>query len=192
MSILKKIQSEIARNGYELTSRESVLWLRKKIRELNLKPRTLIKDTDRLRMMNFVGKMYFFFYDPKTKQQLPYYDIFPLVIPLERYSDGFLGLNLHYVEPKIRIRILEALEKNLTNDKMTDGTRMKVNYNIITNISRARYMKPCIKRYLSNHINSRFLLISPTEWHLAAMLPFEVFRKERKKVVFAESREQYQ
>lgn len=192
MSILKKIQTDITRNGYELTSRESVLWLRKKIRELNLKPRTLMKDTDRLRMMNFIGKMYFFFYDPKTKQQLPYYDIFPLVIPIEKYGDGFLGLNLHYVEPKIRIRILEALEKNLTDEKMTDGTRMKVSYNIISSIARARYMKPCIKRYLSSHINSRFLLISPTEWHLAAMLPFEAFRKERKKVVFAESREQYQ
>ena len=45
------------------------------------------------------GGMFLFFYNPKLKDKLPYYDRFPLVIPLERYADGFLGINLHYLPP---------------------------------------------------------------------------------------------
>ena len=33
--------------------------------------------------------MYTFFYDPKTKDKLPYYDRFPVVIINEIYPDGF-------------------------------------------------------------------------------------------------------
>ena len=34
-------------------------------------------------------------YDPKLKESLRYYDVFPLVIPLQRLPGGFLGLNFH-------------------------------------------------------------------------------------------------
>ena len=46
-----------------------------------------------------VGKMYMFFYDAKYKDTLPFFDIFPLVFPIEFYSEGFLGINLHYLPP---------------------------------------------------------------------------------------------
>ena len=192
MSIIKKIQAEFIAKGPDLSSREAGTWLRKKIKELNIKQRTLLTDHDRLRRSTYIGKMYFFFYDPKTKQQLPYYDIFPLVIPLERHNDGFLGLNLHYVAPKIRMQILDTLYKTASNNKMDDTTRMKVNYNIITSIAKSRFMKPCIKKYLTSHIASRFVLVSADEWHFAAMLPFEAFQKLPKTKVFIESRKQYQ
>lgn len=192
MSIIQKIQSEFNTKGYALSSREAGTWLRKKIKELNVKQKTLLKDHDRLRKIAYIGKMYFFFYDPKTKEKLPYYDTFPLVIPLERYNNGFLGLNLHYVAPKVRMQILEVLHKTATNEKMDDTTRMKVNYNIITSIAKSHFMRPCIKRYLTAHIASRFVLISADEWYFAAMLPFEAFKKLPKTKVFNKSREQYQ
>ena len=43
------------------------------------------------------GRMSMFIYDPKLKDKLPYYDTFPLVLPIETYSNGFLGINLHYL-----------------------------------------------------------------------------------------------
>ena len=42
------------------------------------------------------GRLNMFIYDPKTKNRLPYYDVFPLVLPLEPIKGGFLGLNFHY------------------------------------------------------------------------------------------------
>ena len=42
----------------------------------------------------FFGRLNMFFYDPKFKKTLPYYDSFPLVLPLENYPDGFLRYQL--------------------------------------------------------------------------------------------------
>ena len=54
-----------------------------------------------------VGEMYMFMYDAKHKDTLPYYDRFPLIFMLERYNNGFLGLNLHYLHPRLRVGLLE-------------------------------------------------------------------------------------
>ena len=45
----------------------------------------------------------------KLKNKLPYYDRFPLTLPIEQYSDGFLGINLHYLSILMRIRLLDRL-----------------------------------------------------------------------------------
>ena len=43
------------------------------------------------------GRMSMFFYDPKFKKELPYYDRFPLTILVEPAPGGFYGLNLNYL-----------------------------------------------------------------------------------------------
>lgn len=183
MSIIRNLQSDLYKNGHQINSKNARIWFKAKIRELNLRPKTLMKDYERLRGSVYVGKMFFFFYNPKTKEKLPYYDIFPLVIPLERYHDGFLGLNLHYVAPRIRLYILDILEKTRSNEKMNDTTRMKINYEIVSRLDKYGIMKDCIKRYLTSHIQSRFLLIGADEWHFAASMPFEIFRTEKKGII---------
>ena len=50
-----------------------------------------------------------FVYGPKHAKKLPYYDTFPLVLPLERYSDGFLGMNFHYLPIPLRMRLLDRM-----------------------------------------------------------------------------------
>ena len=57
------------------------------------------------------GRLNLFFYDPKTKDKLPYYDTFPLVLPLEAFRGGFMGINFHYVSPMIRFRLLNQLQR---------------------------------------------------------------------------------
>ena len=73
-------------------------WFTKKITELK-NPVSMVKGIAREKsryVRSFIkGRLYFFLYDPKTKDELPYYDRFPLVLVLEKYDDGFLGLNLH-------------------------------------------------------------------------------------------------
>ena len=58
-----------------------------------------------------IGLLNLFFYDPKYKETLPYYDTFPLVLPLESIKGGFSGLNFHYLAPGARLRLLESLQR---------------------------------------------------------------------------------
>lgn len=189
--ILKKIQRELASQGYGAASRGAKTWLKNKIRELKLDSSRLMREPANMKYRTFIGRMYFFFYNPKMKDSLPYYDIFPLVIPLEKYSDGFLGINLHYVRPNIRFKILENLSNTLNNSKLDETTRMKVSYDYVKSISSINMIKPCLKRYLTQHVGSKFLHIDSSEWHLAALLPFESFQKETKSKVFSESEKDF-
>ena len=53
--------------------------------------------------------MNMFFYDPKHKDTLPYYDRFPLSVIIGPAKGGFYGLNLHYLPPVLRAKMLDAL-----------------------------------------------------------------------------------
>jgi hypothetical protein len=138
-----------------------------------------------------IGKMYFYFYDPKTKDTMPYYDRFPLVIPIERYNDGFLGLNLHYIHPKYRIILLDKLSDTMSNDTYDEKTKLKINYRYLAAASRIFEANPCIKRYLFTQIESRFLEITADEWDIAAMLPVESFVGATTSKVYADSRKKF-
>jgi hypothetical protein len=135
--------------------------------------------------------MYFYFYDPKTKDKLPYYDRFPLVLPIEQYDDGFLGLNLHYIHPRQRIVLLDKLSEFANNDKFDKTTKLRLTYDLLSRASKIYEVKPCIKRYLFNHVESRFLEINADEWDIAALLPMESFAKASTSKVYAESREKF-
>ena len=139
----------------------------------------------------FIGRMYFYYYDPKTKDRLPYYDTFPLVIPIERYPDGFLGLNLHYIHIKNRIVLLDKLSDTLTDDRYDEKTRLRISYPHLQASSRIFEATPCIKRYLFSHIESRFLEISADEWDIAVMLPVEQFVGASTSKVFYDSRKKF-
>ena len=76
---------------------KSTEWYRDKIKEFGT-PKTLdlIRDGKQSKSP-FGGVLNMFVYAPKFARKLPYYDTFPLVLPIESYSDGFLGINLHYL-----------------------------------------------------------------------------------------------
>ena len=98
-------------------------WYKDKIREFG-KPGALdlIRDGKR-KKSPFYGRLNMFFYDPKFKKTLPYYDTFPLVLPLEPYSDGFLGINLHYLPMKLRLQLLDRLVDYSNNTKFDESTK---------------------------------------------------------------------
>ena len=49
--------------------------------------------TDKHRNQLMPGYMDAFYYDPKHKATLPYYDKFPLIFPLSVGKDFFIGIN---------------------------------------------------------------------------------------------------
>lgn len=127
-----------------------------------------------------VGKLYFFKYDPKTKEKMLQYDKFPMAFVIEQYSNGFLGLNLHYVDIATRQAIIDRFLELRTNEYMDERTRMRLSYQVITSSSILNKLTgPCIKRYLYNHCRSQFIEIYPDEYDKAIELPVEewVFKR---------------
>ena len=94
----------------------------------------------------WVGRMFMYMYDPKTKDKMPYYDTLPLVILVEFTHDGFYGLNLHYAPPFIRQKILTALTKNMNRKGVTEQAKTMMSYRILKRSSQFEIMKPCFKR----------------------------------------------
>ena len=158
----------------------------------NITPGTFEKRTDEARKVSSMefGYMYAFKYDPKMKKELPYYDTFPLIFPVRIDSDGFLGINFHYLPPVLRAKLMNALYSTLTNKKYDDTTKVKISYSILQSASKYRYFKPMLKKYLRSHVRSQFLEIQVNEWDMAIFLPTESFRKADTGRVWEESRKQ--
>ncbi len=135
----------------------------------------------------FLGSMMLFHYDPKWKDELPYYDRFPMVIPIDLYKDGFLGLNLHYLPPYHRAKLMDALYTTINNNAYDDKTRFQVTYQLLKNSAKFRAFKPCVKRYLSKHVRSQFFFVEPKQWDVVLMLPLARFVKARKDRVWEDS-----
>jgi len=190
-TLLDRIKSSLAKQGIEPRTVQSRDWLKNKIKELKPTQATLMSDRKRLKDSSIIGKMYFYFYDPKTKDSMPYYDRFPLVIPIERYKDGFLGLNLHYIHPRHRINLLDKLSEIASNKTYNENTKLRISYDYLAASSRAFEATPCIKRYLFSHVESRFLEIHADEWDIAVLLPMESFVGATKNKVFAESEDKF-
>lgn len=148
-------------------------------------------DQSRLVTRPIVGSMYMFFYDPKHKETLPYYDRFPLVFPFRRVSGGFLGINLHYLPLQFRARMMDGLYDYANNTRYDESTKIKLNYALLQSISKLRYFKPCVKHYLDDHVKSRFMYVYPSEWDIALFLPTERFQKATKTQVWAETKRMY-
>jgi hypothetical protein len=189
--LLDRIKTSLAKEGLTPRTNASRAWLRAKVKDLKPTSSGLMKDRDRLKNKSMIGRMYFYFYDPKTKDSMPYYDQFPLVIPIEKYNDGFLGLNLHYIHPKHRMILLDKLSDTMSNDTYDEKTKLKINYRYLAAASRIFEANPCIKRYLFTQIESRFLEITADEWDIAAMLPLESFVGATTSKVYADSRKKF-
>ena len=164
----------------------STAWYRRKIKEFgDPSPQQLIRDGKR-DSRPFYGKLNMFFYDPKFKKTLPYYDTFPLVLPLETYDDGFLGINFHYLPIPLRVKLLDNLVDYTNSEDFTAvSTRMVVDYNKLKNI---KLIRPTIHKYLSGQTKSQFRRIDADEWTIAALLPVQKFKKASDKEVWRESK----
>jgi hypothetical protein len=142
-----------------------------------------------LKNRTIIGSMFMFFYQPKHKDTLPYYDSFPLVIVLKPAEGGFLGLNLHYLPPVLRAKFLDSLLEYTNNDRFDETTKFSLTYNLLERAAKMKYFKPCIKHYLSDHVRSRFAMVEAPEWEIATFLPVADFQKARAQTVWKESRE---
>lgn len=189
-SKLTKLATE--RSGIELDrySMKSLKWFTKKITNLK-NPVALAnqirKESGRNTQRFLIGGLYFFYYSAKWDDKLPYWDAFPLVMPLQRYNDGFLGLNLHYLPPRIRAGFMDKLMNFAIYDDQDEIKRLRVTYDIISASKRFKEFKPCLKRYLYSNVASKILKVEANEWETAVFLPVHQFQKTSVREVWNDS-----
>ena len=149
-------------------AKKSVAWFKKKVGDSakGFKKKAVLKP----------GKMYTFGYDAKLKAILPYWDKFPLIIVLDVYKDGFLGLNFHYLSPidrqKFFTKIMKFSNQKGEPEDFTDKARFNVSWDAVRNIKHADKM---IHKYLYGHVRTSLLEAPPNEWENVIFLPYQRF-----------------
>ena len=190
-NIFQNLELQAFRAGITPRTKESREWFRKKIKSLKSINRESLMKEDPLKQTSeeIVGSMYMFFYDPKHKETLPFYDTFPLVVVVGPAEGGFYGLNLHYLPPILRAKMLDALMDITTNKKFNDSTRFKMSYELLARTAKLKYFKPCFKHYLNEHVKSKFAMVPAPEWEIATFLPTAKFEKASINAVYKDSRQ---
>lgn len=158
-------------------------WYASKIKELShITPEMVMKHKNMFTNSPKRGEIYSFVYDPKHKDTLPYYDTFPLVLPITQLNDGFLGLNFHYIRPKDRIYLLDAIRRH---GKGKD--KMMITWEIMAKWSGSKSAAPCLKRYLFSQMRSPLRRIQSKDIPTALLVPIERFVKANKQQVWRNS-----
>lgn len=193
---MAKIFDDILNKGLQLglNSRTGAarVWYRDKAKEIgNVNETNFFKTapSESFRSSsNFqIGSMYTFYYDPKHKDTLPYYDRVPLIFPINRAKNGFLGINFHYLPLDLRANLMDALHEVASNDKYDNTTKLRISYNILNSSAQFGEFKPTVKHYLFQHIRSKLLYIKPSEWDMALWLNIAKFEKASQTQVWQDS-----
>lgn len=174
-----------------IRQKDTRAWYREAASKISTVDRNMMlkdKSTKSLLTNDDIGKMFMFFYDPKLKDELPYYDTFPLIFVIESYTDGFLGINLHYLPPILRAKLMDALHTIASDKKYDEKTTLKVSYKLLKSMVKFKYFKPCVKKYLFSHVRSRYLNVPANFWDAAVMLPTQKFQKATEEAIYRDSR----
>ena len=187
---LDKLKTAIKTSTAGAKARAAGDWFREKARQAGASARMRAVTPNQLLRRQpedsiMLGKMFFYEYDPKFAKKLPYYDTFPLVLPLENYPDGFLGINFHYLGVTLRIKLLDRLVDFSNNTAFDESTRLIVDYSKLKNIN---LIKPTLHRYLSGQMKTQIRRIDADEFTIATLLPVQRFKKESAGRVWADSR----
>lgn len=196
-TLIKKIMEQAVTKHVDTSTAFGRSWLLQKVATLTPSAKNrmdIIKDREAQRNRTMIGRMYLYFYSPKGHETLSYWDRFPLVLPIARYHDGFLGLNLHYIPPKDRLILLTQLRKFATGSMNDERTRLKLSWPLLKATHQAYRATPCVKRYLAGFVRSRFVEIPTPEWDIVSALPLQSFTSKtriRKEEVWQDSKEKF-
>lgn len=188
-----RVQLERWKAAIPRRTEESKKWFYDRLKGIrNLNRKNLLND-DSLVVKNkpLVGRMFMFIYDAKTKENLPYFDKFPLIIMVGPAKGGFYGLNLHYLPPLVRAMFFDKLLKHTNNKKFDETTKFRLNYEMLKSASNLKQFQPCFKRYLFSHIKSKTVEVPSSEWELALFLQTDDFVYKTRQTVWKDSKKMY-
>jgi hypothetical protein len=182
-AILRKFQFE----DIDMASRAATHWLSDHLTQIGPINRPNILSEGESPYSIRPGNMYFFSYNPLTKSKLPFYDMFPVAIAMQKAPGGFIGLNLHYLRFYNRAVFLNFLidSADRSNWYETDIARLLLDYtNMQRTASMAKHIKGAIKRYYFRQFLSQAVMVQPKDWKVVPFLPLDRFVKATREEVF--------
>ena len=192
--LLDRISDAIRTGKIGQEVRRSARWFHDKVRGLKGELRNkfsstnaakFYRESEKINPLVFrkrvsLGDLFCYYYNPKYKDVLPYYDMFPMIMLIGVDKDTFLGINFHYLAPKFRAILL-------------DRVTAKVGGGLINwkKISKIREIAPTVKRYRFDHIMKKVVPIEESEQEIAIFLPTENFKKASRTQVWADSKRKF-
>ena len=194
-SFLSKVSNAIKTGTVGQEVRRSAQWFQDKIKGLKGGLRNQFSSTNAakfyreaetkvnptvLKRRAELGDLFCYYYNPKYRATLPYYDMFPMIMLLSAEKDTFLGINFHYLRPKWRAVLLDRVSAKLGSG-LPRWSKLR----------QIRQIAPTIKRYRFDHIMRRVVPIEENEQEIAIFLPTERFKKSAKAKVWADSERKF-
>ncbi len=173
--LLQKDRLELSQMQYKSSN-----WFRAQVRKMSgaasLDPNQVMRGDASSKGTRIIpGNLYMYLYDPKHKDTLPYYDMFPMVFPFRQVKGGFYGLNLHYLPYDLRARLLDRLMEFRNNKFMDETTKLRMSWSTLGGMSQFALAQPCVKHYLYQHVRSPFKAVHSQDWATALTLPLQRF-----------------
>ena len=194
-SLLSKVSDAIKTGTVGQEVRRSAQWFQDKIKGLKGEVKNRFSSTNAakfyreaetkvnpnvLKRRVELGDLFCYYYNPKYKTTLPYYDMFPMIMLISAEKDTFLGINFHYLRPKWRAVLLDRVSAKLGSG-LPRWSKLR----------QIRQIAPTIKRYRFDHIMRRVIPIEENEQEIAIFLPTERFKKSAKAKVWADSERKF-
>ena len=129
-----------------------------------------------------LGSMVLFVYDPKWKNELPFYDVLPVVIPIARLGDRFLGWNLHYLPYTWRVSLAKEMMKKISWRKRMTYADVKDAIESAKIPHAMLYY--CIRTYLYSHIRSQMKEFHSQNYQMVVKEVMPRFKKETEEAIY--------
>lgn len=132
-----------------------------------------------------LGELVAFRYDPKHKETLPVYDTLPLVLILSVKRTHFYGINLHYIKPSVRQKIM----KRLLDAKVASGDNQLLYIQkiapVLNMLSQHTPFAPYFRNYLPEQLKSKIAVIGTAHWKTVSEMPLQNFKKVKENTVWS-------
>ena len=196
-NIFKASQEQAIAAGIVPHTDESSKWFREKVSNIRKPDQDkLIRESDNKhealpkRPKDILGHLWTYKYEPKAAKTLKYYDKYPLSMIVKVEAKSFDALNFHYLPTNLRFVLFKALTEYKIDATSSESSRIRITYDILKMTRRLQAFRPCYKKYLYTHVESKYVKIDPDEWDLALALPTYKFVNGKKEEVWTDSRRQ--
>lgn len=183
----------------------SQAWFTERVsKDANLTPNHMMQAFgDKKRPANqdkyLIGRMYYFKYDAKMKAELPYWDMYPLVFFFnivkgdgltfgERGVIYLMGLNLHYLPPKLRLLVFQDLIKLRNERTYRAKTRLRLTWQALQRFANHKLYAHCVKMYRADHLRSQLFEVQPQWWEVVIPMRTARFQKATQATVWKDAR----
>jgi hypothetical protein len=176
------------RNEVSIYSHEWFLTNVKKLSRLATK-NALSKNPNLLTSSIEPGMLIQYAYDPleQSKIDMPAYDTFPLTLIFGMSETGFIGLNLHYLNPRLRFFLFAKLIEIGKMSGSNKNKRLVLSWQLLKEAAKVPEIMPCVHQYRFDRVKSSFINIPIDEWKIAVCLPNANFKKMGEQSVWVES-----